>query len=81
MAPLLRQQLPRYGLIAFLAADLLGLSALVYDQWFAVDRPQAWLLAAVLTACALPVLVRAADAVMAMAAETGLGPNPGENIP
>jgi hypothetical protein len=81
MPALVRQHLPRFGLIAFLAADLLGLSALVYDQWFVVDTPQAWLLATVLTVCALPLLVRAADAVMAMATESGLGPNPGENIP
>ncbi len=81
MPRLVRQQLPRFGLIAFLAADVLGLSALVYDQWFAVDRPQAWLLATVFTACALPLLVGVADAVIAMAAAARLGPNPGENIP
>lgn len=77
----LRQQLPRIGLVAFLAADLMGLSALVYDQWFAVEMPQAWLLAAVLTVCALPLLVRGADAVMTMAREAAAGAFPGEKIP
>lgn len=81
MSALVRQQFPRFGLIVFLAADLLGLSALVYDQWFAVDRAQAWVLATVLTLCALPVLARVADAVMVMAADAPLGANPGEKIP
>ena len=81
MRSVLHQQLPRIGLIVFLAADLMALSALLYDQWFAVETPQAWLLAAVLTVCALPLLTRAADAVMAMARDAASGAFPGEKIP
>jgi hypothetical protein len=81
MRSALHQHLPRFGLVAFLAADLLGLSALLYDQWFAVDAPQAWLFAAVLTVCALPLLFRAADAVMVMAQDVASGQITGEKIP
>lgn len=75
------RSLLRNALSALVALDLLGLAALVSNQWFAITPAQVWGVAAML---ALPVfmLVRPlSDAVLAMADRFGGIPDPGEKIP
>ena len=81
MRPILRHRLFRYGFVALTALDLLGLAALVFNQWFGVAAPQVWVLATVLVLTALPLLFRLADVVIALAARYESGSFLGEKIP
>lgn len=76
-----RRNLIRAALVAFLALDLLGLVALLYDQLFSVQAPFLWVVSATLVVIAMPLLVRLADAVIEMATDQATIPNPGEKIP
>jgi len=76
-----RHHLIRGALVAFLAADLLGLAALLYDQLFSVEAPYIWVLSAVPVVAALPLLVRLADYVMLLARDDAMVRFPGEKIP
>ena len=62
-----RRHLSHASLVALLALDLLALSALVIDQWFAIDSGWAWLLGVALTLALLPALLGLVDRVFAMA--------------
>lgn len=77
----IRHHLIRGALVAFLAVDLLGLAALLYDQLFSVESPYLWVLSAVPVVAALPLLVRLADYVMLLAREDPTVSFPGEKIP
>jgi ABC-type nitrate/sulfonate/bicarbonate transport system permease component len=77
----IRHHLIRGALVAFLAADLLGLAALLYDQLFSVEAPYIWVLSAVPVVAALPLLVRLADHVMLLAKDDPMVRFPGEKIP
>lgn len=77
----IRHHLIRGALVAFLAADLLGLAALLYDQLFSVESPYLWVLAAVPVVAAMPLLMRLADYVMLLAREDSTVSFPGEKIP
>jgi hypothetical protein len=81
MRPALRHRLFRYGFVAFSALDLLGLGALVFNQWLGVASPQVWVLSGVLMLSALPLLFRLADVVIALAARYESGSFLGEKIP
>lgn len=81
MRPALRHRLFRYGFVAFSAMDLLGLAALVFNQWLGVASPQVWVLSGVLMLTALPLLFRLADVVIALAARYESGSFLGEKIP
>jgi hypothetical protein len=81
MRPVLRHRLFRYGFVAFTALDLLGLAALVFNQWLGVAAPQVWVLAGVLMLSALPLLFRLADVVIVLAAKYESGSFLGGNIP
>jgi len=75
------RSLLRNALSALVALDLLGLAALVSNQWLAIPPAQVWGVSAML---ALPVfmLVRPlSDAVLGMADRFGGIPDPGEKIP
>ncbi len=76
-----RFQLRRVALIAFLALDLLGLVALVYDQLFSVESPYLWVVSAVLVLASLPLLVRLADYVLAPPDDSDIIPTTGGKIP
>ena len=62
-----RRHLSYASLVLLLAADLLALAALVLNQWLAVGQGWAWLLAAGLTAAALPGLLWLVDRVFVAA--------------
>ncbi len=81
MRPSHRSQLRRTALIAFLALDLLGLVALVYDQLFSVETPYLWVVSAVLVLAALPLLARLADYVLAPPDDSDIVPTAGGKIP
>ena len=81
MRPSPRPRLHRIALIAFLALDLLGLVALVYDQLFSVEAPYLWVVSAVLVLAALPLLVRLADYVLAPPEDGDIVPTAGGKIP
>lgn len=76
-----RFRLRRIALIAFLALDLLGLVALLYDQLFSVDGPYLWVLSTVLVLAALPLLARAADYVLTPPEDSDIIPTAGGKIP
>lgn len=81
MRLLSRPGLIRTGLVAFLAADLLGLVAFVYDQLFTVESPYLWVLSSVLVVTALPLLVRLADYLATPPERGRIVPTMGEKIP
>ena len=62
-----RRHLSYASLVLLLAVDLLALTALVFDQWFAIGQGWSWLLAAGATAAALPLLLWLADRVFTAA--------------
>lgn len=76
-----RRQLSYVSLVLLLAADVLVLFALVLDQWFAPEPSTTWLLAAGLTAVAMPGLLRVADKVFAWARAGRNVPFAGESFP
>lgn len=81
MRPSHRSQLRRSALIAFLALDLLGLVALLYDQLFRVETPYLWVVSAVLVLAALPLLVRLADYLLTPPEDSDIIPTAGGKIP
>lgn len=81
MRPVLRHHLLRWALIAFLATDLLGGVALLYDQLFSVETPYLWVLSAVLVLAAMPLLVRLADYLLAPPSDAPIIPFSGGKIP
>lgn len=81
MRPVLRQHLLRWALIAFLALDLLGGVALLYDQLFNVETPYLWVLSAVLVLAAMPLLARLADYLLAPPSDITIVPFSGGKIP
>ena len=62
-----RRHLSHASLVMLLAVDLLALSSLVIDQWFALGRGWSWVLGAALTLALLPVLLHLVDRVFAAA--------------
>ena len=68
-------------LVAVLAADVLGLTALLLNQWFAYPTWLSWLLAAAVTAVAFPWLLKLADKVFAGAGRFATIPMTGEKNP
>ena len=81
MRPPIRPFIARASLTAFLAIDLLGLTALLYDQLFAVESPYLWIMSAVLVAAAMPWLVRASDYLATPPERKPLVRSMGEKIP
>jgi len=81
MRPVLRHHLFRHGFVLLTALDLLGLSALVFNQWFGVASPQVWVLSAVVMLSALPLLYRLAEYVVGLASRYESGSFLGEKIP
>jgi len=67
MRPAPRRHLSHASLLMLLAVDLLALSSLVIDQWFAIGRGWSWVLGAALTLALLPVLLQLVDRVFAAA--------------
>ena len=68
-------------LVAVLAADVLGLTALLLNQWLAYEAWLSWLLAAVVTAAVAPWLLKLADQVFAGAGRFATIPMTGEKNP
>lgn len=81
MRPAPRRHLSYASLVLLLAADVLALVAFVLDQWLALPAVGLWLLAAGLTAVAMPGLVRLADKVFALARASRTIPLTGESFP
>ncbi|MBP6216041.1 MAG: hypothetical protein KA391_01455 [Luteimonas sp.] len=81
MRPAPRRHLSYASLVLLLAADMLAGVALVLNQWFATMPLATWLLAAGLTAVAMPALLRLADKVFALARASRNVPFPGESFP
>jgi hypothetical protein len=77
----LRYHLLRGALVAFLALDLLGLVALLYDQLFSVETPYLWVMSGVMVLAALPMLTKLADYLLAPPGEGGIGTFSGGKIP
>ena len=67
MRPAPRRHLSHASLVMLLAVDLLALSSLVIDQWFAIGPGWSWVLGAALTLGQLPGLVWLVDRVFAAA--------------
>jgi len=81
MRPAPRRHLSYASLVLLLAADVLALAALVLNQLLAVAPLAIWLLAAGLTAVAMPALLRLADKVFALARASRNIPFTGESFP
>ncbi|TWG90540.1 MULTISPECIES: hypothetical protein [Luteimonas] len=75
------RQLSRASLAMLLAVDLLALSALLIDQWFAVGAGWSWLLGAALTLALLPGVLWLVDRVFAAACRVEDIPLTGETFP
>ena len=81
MRPSHHPRLRRSALIAFLALDLLGLVALLYDQLLSVESPYLWVVSAVLVLAAFPLLGRLADYLLAPPEDGDIVPTAGGKIP
>jgi hypothetical protein len=81
MSSRIHSPLIRAALFAFLALDLLGAVAFLYDQLFSVEAPYLWVLSTVLVLVASPLLLRATDVVLGWAEEEAGVPNAEEKIP
>ena len=76
-----RRHRARYWLLGLLAADLGGLAALLFNQWFVDSLLVSWLLAGLLAAASIPWLARLAD-LLFEAARTAVNiPLAGEKTP
>ena len=76
-----RRLLSYASLVLLLAADVLALAALLLNQWFAPGALLTWLLAAAVTAVAMPALLRLSDRVFAAARASRSVPFTGESFP
>lgn len=81
MRPSIPRRAAYWALVLFLAIDLLGAVALAYSLLFKVESPQLWIISAVLVVIVLPLLLRAADAIFAMAQDAHIVPMAGGKIP
>jgi membrane protein YdbS with pleckstrin-like domain len=76
-----RRHLSYASFVLLLAVDVLALLALLFNQLVTVGPGVVWLLSAVLTAGAMPALLRLADKVFAMARALRNVPVTGESFP
>lgn len=81
MRPAPRRHLSYASLVLLLAADVLALAALVLNQLLATPLAVTWLVAAGVTAVAMPGLLRLADKVFALARASRYIPFTGESFP
>ena len=81
MRTVIRRHPARSWLLGLFAADLGGLAALLFNQWFTESLLVSWLVAVVLTAVSLPWLSRLADSLLEAARNAGTIPLAGEKNP
>ena len=71
----------RLALVGFLALDLVGLVALLFDQLLSDHPVYPWVIALGMVLIALPLLGQAVDYVLAPPSEAAIVPDTGEKIP
>lgn len=71
----------RPALVVFMGVDLVGLIALLVNQFVSDDPVYPWLLGMGLVMIALPLLVQGADYLLSSPLRAAVVPNAGEKIP